>query len=58
MPESQIIAITRVVKPRGEYPGSFRVLFTQGDQPIKWEYVTALDELDAYRRVKSWLTPT
>ena len=55
MPESQIISIVRVVQARGQYPGSYRVLFTEPGTPIQSTYVTGMDELDAYRRAKRWL---
>jgi len=52
-----ILAITRVVSPREDYPGSYRVLWERDDGGLKTDYcyVVAMDELDAYRRFKRWL---
>ena len=52
-----ILSVTRTIAPRGDYPGSYRVLWERDDGGLKtdYSYVIAMDELDAYRRFKRWL---
>ena len=52
-----ILSITRTIAPRGEYPGSYRVMWEceDGGPKTHYSYVDGMDELDAYRRFKRWL---
>lgn len=58
MATHNVLSISRVVSPRGDYPGTYRVLIETIDEGVtflSYEHTTAIDELDAYRRIKSWL---
>jgi hypothetical protein len=52
-----ILSVTRTVAPRGDYPGSYRVMWEEdfGGPKARYTYVNGVDELDAYRRFKRWL---
>ena len=52
-----ILSVTRTIAPRGDYPGSYRVMWEceDGGPKTHYSYVNAMDELDAYRRFKRWL---
>ena len=58
MATHNILSVTRVVAPRGDYPGTYRVLIEtveEGNTELIYEHVNGLDELDAARRVRKWV---
>lgn len=52
-----ILSVTRTIAPGKDYPGTYRVMWEcdDGGPKTQYNYVSAMDELDAYRKLKRWL---